>query len=112
MGWGPRGVRWRRFLRGNWLDCWRRGYRCRPMRTYCGLGKFSGEDKKDGVETKVFNQAVKRNINRFPEDFMFQLTLEEWNSSQIVTSLDAEAEVIDNQISGNWSQIVTSSEEE
>jgi hypothetical protein len=31
-----------------------------------------------GVETKVFNQAVKRNINRFPEDFMFQLTLEEW----------------------------------
>ena len=24
-----------------------------------------------GVETKVFNQAVKRNINRFPEDFMF-----------------------------------------
>jgi hypothetical protein len=39
-----------------------------------------------GVETKVFNQAVKRNINRFPEDFMFQLTLEEWNSSQIVTA--------------------------
>lgn len=30
-----------------------------------------------GVETKVFNQAVKRNIERFPEDFMFQLTEEE-----------------------------------
>jgi len=30
-----------------------------------------------GVETKVFNQAVKRNIKRFPEDFMFQLTPEE-----------------------------------
>ena len=30
-----------------------------------------------GVETKVLNQAVKRNINRFPEDFMFQLTHEE-----------------------------------
>jgi len=27
-----------------------------------------------GVETKVLNQAVKRNITRFPEDFMFQLT--------------------------------------
>ena len=27
-----------------------------------------------GVETKVLNQAVKRNIERFPEDFMFQLT--------------------------------------
>lgn len=40
------------------------------------------------VETKVLNQAVKRNINRFPEDFMFQLTKIEWNSlrSQFVTS--------------------------
>ena len=40
------------------------------------------------VETKVLNQAVKRNLIRFPEDFMFQLTLSEWdrNSSQFVTS--------------------------
>ena len=40
------------------------------------------------VETKVLNQTVKRNINRFPEDFMFQLTKIEWNSlrSQFVTS--------------------------
>ncbi len=40
------------------------------------------------VETKVLNQAVKRNIIRFPEDFMFQINLEEWdkNSSQFVTS--------------------------
>jgi hypothetical protein len=41
-----------------------------------------------GVETKVFNQAVKRNIKRFPDDFMFQLTqkeLETWRS-QFVTS--------------------------
>ena len=30
------------------------------------------------VETKVFNQAVKRNLNRFPENFRFQLTLEEY----------------------------------
>ena len=30
------------------------------------------------VETKALNQAVKRNINRFPNDFMFQLTKEEW----------------------------------
>ena len=40
------------------------------------------------VQTKVFLQAVKRNINRIPEDFMFQLTkeeLENWRS-QIVTS--------------------------
>ncbi len=32
------------------------------------------------VETRVLNQAVKRNIERFPKDFMFQLTLEEWES--------------------------------
>lgn len=40
------------------------------------------------VETKVFNQAVKRNIERFPENFRFQLTSEEYFSlrSQFVTS--------------------------
>lgn len=40
------------------------------------------------VETKVFNQAVKRNIERFPETFRFQLTKEEEGAlrSQIVTS--------------------------
>ena len=41
-----------------------------------------------GVKTKTFNQAVKRNIERFPADFMFRLTkdeLENWRS-QIVTS--------------------------
>ena len=38
-----------------------------------------------GVETKVLNQAVKRNINRFPERFMFQLTKDECSRSQIVT---------------------------
>ena len=40
------------------------------------------------VQTKVLNQAVKRNIKRFPKDFMFQLTKEEFLNlkSQIVTS--------------------------
>ncbi len=33
-----------------------------------------------GVETRVLNQAVKRNIERFPEDFMFMLTENEANS--------------------------------
>ncbi|MFZ4726544.1 MAG: ORF6N domain-containing protein, partial [Paludibacter sp.] len=38
------------------------------------------------VETRVLNQSVKRNIERFPKDFMFQLTENEWNimSSQFV----------------------------
>lgn len=50
-----------------------------------------------GVSTKVLNQATKRNIERFPEDFMFQLSHDEWGNlksqiarsnlkSQIVTS--------------------------
>lgn len=41
-----------------------------------------------GVETKVLNQAVKRNASRFPLDFMFQLTPDELANlkSQIVTS--------------------------
>ena len=38
------------------------------------------------VETRTLNQSVKRNLKRFPPDFMFQLTVDEWsdNSSQIV----------------------------
>jgi len=41
-----------------------------------------------GVEARALNQAVKRNVNRFPEDFMFQLTEGEYESlkSQFVTS--------------------------
>lgn len=41
-----------------------------------------------GVEPKVLIQAVKRNIERFPEDFIFQLTNQEFINlkSQIVTS--------------------------
>ena len=44
------------------------------------------------VETKVLKQSVRRNLDRFPEDFMFELTPEEYNCliislrSQIVTS--------------------------
>ncbi len=40
-----------------------------------------------GVETKVLKQQVRRNIDRFPEDFLFELTKKEWESlrSQFVT---------------------------
>jgi len=56
-----------------------------------------------GVQTKVLNQAVKRNIERFPKDFMFQLNSDQWAKlclereslrSQIVT-LETE-ELIEN----------------
>ena len=57
------------------------------------------------VPTKVLNQAIKRNIDRFPQDFMFKLTVKEWKniSSQFVTPpgiLNL----------NNWSQSVTSSQ--
>lgn len=41
-----------------------------------------------GVKTKVLKKAVRRNITRFPEDFMFEMTKEELDSlrSQFVTS--------------------------
>jgi len=47
-----------------------------------------------GVETKALNQAVKRNMNRFPEDFMFRLTPQEaaWMRSQFVTAYAQGAE--------------------
>lgn len=38
-----------------------------------------------GVETRRLNEQVKRNIERFPEDFMFQLTKEECSKSQTAT---------------------------
>jgi hypothetical protein len=40
------------------------------------------------VETRVLNQSVKRNIKRFPDDFMFRLNEKGWDTliSQIVTS--------------------------
>ncbi len=39
-----------------------------------------------GVETRVFNQAVKRNIDRFPKDFVFQLTKSEFE--ELITNCD------------------------
>lgn len=52
-----------------------------------------------GTPTKVLNQAVKRNVERFPEDFMFQLTTREW---QELRARFTEQEA-------RWSQIVTTS---
>lgn len=60
------------------------------------------------VETKVFNQAVKRNIESFPDDFMFRLTIDEWNRmrSQFVTSYIQKAD----NVNIKSSQFVTSSQ--
>jgi hypothetical protein len=64
-----------------------------------------------GVGVKVLNQAVKRNRERFPDDFMFQLTGEETQllRSQLLRSDNRQ--VAENGGPGtNWSQIVTSSQ--
>ena len=57
------------------------------------------------VETKVLNQAIKRNIERFPEDFMFKLTAREWRD--LVFPKEVKPAIQD---LTNWSQIVTSSQ--
>lgn len=56
------------------------------------------------VATKVLNQTVKRNIKRFPKDFMFQLSIAEWLDmrSQIVTASESKVSM--------RSQIVTASQ--
>ncbi|MBL0355507.1 MAG: ORF6N domain-containing protein [Chitinophagaceae bacterium] len=62
------------------------------------------------VATKVLNQSVKRNAERFPEDFMFRLTAKEWQNmrSQFVT---ASSEIIDLQKTKTMrSQIATASQ--
>lgn len=65
------------------------------------------------VETKVLNQAVKRNIDRFPEDFMFKLNKSEWVllRSQIATlkesALSTDTEDIDVVETSLRSQFVT-----
>jgi cell shape-determining protein MreC len=44
-----------------------------------------------GVDTRVLNQSVKRNLKRFPDDFMFQMTkeeLENWKSQIVISNSD------------------------
>ena len=43
-----------------------------------------------GVETRVLNQAVKRNIKRFPSEFMFQLTQKEWENLKLQDAITKE----------------------
>jgi hypothetical protein len=44
-----------------------------------------------GVDTRILNQAVKRNLKRFPDDFMFQMTreeLEKWKSQIVISNVE------------------------
>jgi phage regulator Rha-like protein len=62
-----------------------------------------------GVTTKRLNEAVKRNLKRFPPDFMFQLDTNE-SAYQRLQNVNPKKELIENQeVTSNWSQIATSS---
>ena len=65
-----------------------------------------------GVETRALNQAVKRNLRRFPDDFMFQFTKEEWDSlrSQIVTLEDLKSQNVISNFSDNLQEGVLTSQ--
>ena len=65
-----------------------------------------------GVETRVLNQSVKRNVERFPDDFMFQLTKGELDilKSQFVISKMTEIQVDENLISQNATSNIHESE--
>ena len=70
-----------------------------------------------GVETRVLNQAVQRNIERFPEDFMFQLSKEEfenWKSQFAISNYDEDmsSQFATTSAENMKSQITTSSGEE
>lgn len=64
------------------------------------------------VETRVLNQAVKRNIKRFPDDFMFQLTLAEFENVKFQTEAinqGASSQIVIKDQPNLKSQFVTSS---
>lgn len=65
-----------------------------------------------GVETRVLNQSVKRNVERFPDDFMFQLTKGELDilKSQFVISKMTKIQVDENLISQNATSNIHDSE--
>jgi hypothetical protein len=43
-----------------------------------------------GVETRVLNQGVKRNVERFPEDFIFRLTAEEFSALKVTGNVSSD----------------------
>lgn len=62
-----------------------------------------------GVQTKALNQAVKRNSERFPADFMFRLSAREWADVKSQATTTSSQNPSDKQLTTNRSQIVTGS---
>lgn len=60
-----------------------------------------------GVETRVLNQAVKRNLERFPSDFMFQLSnaeFENWKSQIVISNIEGE-DLKSQNVTSSWGGI-------
>lgn len=62
-----------------------------------------------GVPTKRLNEQVKRNADRFPEDFMFPLNEQEWGNLRSKITVSSLEDAQNKCITSNWSQIATSS---
>jgi len=61
-----------------------------------------------GVPTGRLNEQVKRNADRFPEDFMFQLTAREWRNLKSQIAISSSEATQNEGVVPNWSQDVTS----
>lgn len=60
-----------------------------------------------GVETRVLNQAVKRNMERFPSDFMFQLSnveFENWKSQIVISNIEG-VDLKSQNVTSSWGGI-------
>jgi hypothetical protein len=62
-----------------------------------------------GVTAKRLNEAVKRNLKRFPPDFMFQLAAQEYANQRALLTNSKNQHVENEGVTPNWSQIATSS---
>jgi hypothetical protein len=62
-----------------------------------------------GVPTKRLNEQVKRNADRFPDDFLFQLTATEFENLKSQFATSSLAVTKDQDVAPNWSQIATAS---
>jgi ORF6N domain len=61
------------------------------------------------VPTKRLNEQVKRNADRFPDDFVFRLTAEEWRTLRLPGKSEEPEHIRSEALALNWSQIATSS---
>ena len=55
-----------------------------------------------GVETGALNRAVKRNLDRFPDDFMFQFTKEDWENLKCQIGISSSPSPAPTRLDGRW----------